>query len=106
MEVMRPVKLRFTAEAREHIAAIYSYIRDRNPVAATQVVARIRLAAEQLAEFPRLGHVGRVSGTHEWSYVAYPTLSSIKPTRPILTRCWYSAYFMRPKTENENDAET
>ena len=47
---MRPVKLRFTAEAREHIAAIYSYIQDRNPVAATQVVARIRLAAEQLAD--------------------------------------------------------
>jgi len=63
---MRTVKLRFTAEAREHIAAIYSYIRDRNPVAATQVVARIRGAAEQLAEFPRMGHVGRVPGTHEW----------------------------------------
>ena len=63
---MRPVKLRFTAEAREHVAAIYSYIRDRNPVAATQVVARIRLAAEQLTEFPRMGHVGRVRDTHEW----------------------------------------
>lgn len=63
---MRPVRLRFTAEAREHIAAIYGYIRDRNPVAATQVVARIRFAAEQLAEFPRMGHIGRVPGTYEW----------------------------------------
>jgi plasmid stabilization system protein ParE len=63
---MRPVKLRFTAEAREHIAAIYSYIRDRNPAAATQVIARIRLAAERLTEFPRMGHLGRVPGTHEW----------------------------------------
>ncbi len=63
---MRPVRLRFTAEAREHIAAIYSYIRDRNPAAATQVVGRIRLAAERLAEFPRMGHAGRVAGTHEW----------------------------------------
>jgi toxin ParE1/3/4 len=63
---MRPVRLRYTAQAREHIAAIYSYIRDRNPVAATQVVARIRLAAERLAEFPRVGHAGRVAGTHEW----------------------------------------
>ena len=51
---MRPVKLRFTAEAREHIAAIYSYIQGRNSIAATQVVGRIRLAAEQLAEFPRM----------------------------------------------------
>jgi toxin ParE1/3/4 len=63
---MRPLKLRFTAEAREHIATVYSYIRDRNPVAATQVAARIRLAAEQLAEFPRMGHIGLVPGTHEW----------------------------------------
>ena len=63
---MRSVRLRFTAEARQHIAAIFSYIGDRNPVAATQVVARIRAAAEQLAEFPRMGHVGRVPGTHEW----------------------------------------
>ena len=61
---MRPVKLRFAAEARKHIAAIYSYIKDRNPAAATQVAARIRLAASQLAEFPRMGHVGRVPGTH------------------------------------------
>jgi len=63
---MRPVKLRFTTEAREHIAAIYSYIQDRNPAAATQVVARIRFAAEQLTEFPRMGHAGRVPGTQEW----------------------------------------
>lgn len=63
---MRPVRLRFTAEARAHIAAIHGYISDRNPIAATQVVVRIRLAAERLTEFPRMGHAGRVPGTHEW----------------------------------------
>jgi toxin ParE1/3/4 len=63
---MRPVRLRYTAEARDHIAGIYNYIRERNPIAATHVVARIRLAAERLAEFPRIGHAGRVTGTHEW----------------------------------------
>ncbi len=63
---MRPVRLRYTAQARQHIAAIFGYIRDRNPVTATQVVARIRQAAERLAEFPRMGHAGRVAGTHEW----------------------------------------
>src|SRR5688572_3804863 len=76
---MRPVKLRFTAEAREHIAAIYSYIRDRNPVAATQVVARIRVAAEQLAEFPRMGHIGRVPGTHEWVVRGLPYIIVYQP---------------------------
>ena len=60
------MRLRYTAQAREHIAAIYSYIRDRNPVAATQVVARIRLAAERLTEFPRMGQAGRVGDTYEW----------------------------------------
>ena len=63
---MRPVRLLYTTQARQHIAAIFSYIADRNPVAATQVVARIRQAAERLAEFPRMGHAGRVAGTHEW----------------------------------------
>jgi toxin ParE1/3/4 len=63
---MRLVRLRYTAQAREHIASIYGYIRVRNPVAATQVVARIRHAAERLTEFPRMGHAGRVAGTHEW----------------------------------------
>jgi toxin ParE1/3/4 len=63
---MRPVRLRFTTEARGHIAAIYSYIRDRSPAAATQVAARIRLATERLAEFPRMGHAGRVAGTYQW----------------------------------------
>ena len=60
------MRLRFTTEAREHIAAIYNYIRDRSPAAATQVAARIRLATERLAEFPRMGHAGRVAGTYEW----------------------------------------
>jgi plasmid stabilization system protein ParE len=50
---MRPVRLRYTAQARQHIASIYGYIRDRNPTAARQVVARIRLAAERSTEFPR-----------------------------------------------------
>jgi len=63
---MRPVRLRFSEEARDHISAIHSYIKDRNSAAATQVAARIRSAASQLAEFPRMGHAGRVPGTHEW----------------------------------------
>jgi toxin ParE1/3/4 len=63
---MRPVRLRYTDQAREHIAAIHQYISERNPSAATQIVARIRLAAERLTEFPRMGHAGRVPGTQEW----------------------------------------
>lgn len=79
MEVVRPVKVRFTTEAREHISAIYNYIRDRNPAAATQVVARIRMAAEQLAEFPRMGRVGRVPDTHEWVVRGLPYIVVYQP---------------------------
>jgi len=60
------MRLRFSAEARGHIAAIHNYVSQRNTVAAAKVVGRIRSAAERLAEFPRIGHVGRVPGTHEW----------------------------------------
>jgi toxin ParE1/3/4 len=60
------MRLRYTAEAREHIAAIFSYVHDRSPAAATHVAARVRLAAERLTDFPRMGRTGRVPGTHEW----------------------------------------
>jgi toxin ParE1/3/4 len=60
------MRLRFTAEAREHIAGIYSYVSDRIPAAATQVAARIRVAAERLTEFPKMGRAGIVAGSHEW----------------------------------------
>jgi toxin ParE1/3/4 len=60
------MRLRFTAQAREQIAGIYDYIHERSPAAATQVVARIRLAATRLTEFPRMGRTGSVAGTHEW----------------------------------------
>ncbi len=60
------MRLRYTAEARGHVAAIFNYLNDRNATAATQVAARIRLAAECLAEFPRIGYEGLVPGTYEW----------------------------------------
>jgi toxin ParE1/3/4 len=66
------MRLRYTAQARGHVASIFSYINERNPVAATQVVARIRLAAERLTQFPRMGRGGVVPGTHEWVVSGLP----------------------------------
>jgi toxin ParE1/3/4 len=73
------VRLRYTAQAREHIAAIFGYIRDRNRVAATEVVARIRQAAVRLTEFPRVGHAGRVVGTYEWVVRGLPYIIVYQP---------------------------
>lgn len=87
------MRLRFTTQAREHIAGIYSYIRDRNPVAATQVVARIRLAAERLTEFPRMGHGGRVPGTQEWVVrgLPYIIVYQIDPDEVLILGVFHAA---------------
>lgn len=60
------MRLRYSAQARAHIANLHGYIHDRSPVAAREVVARIRQAAERLCEFPRMGRAGSVAGTQEW----------------------------------------
>src|SRR5689334_12704806 len=69
---MRPMKVRYTIDALLHILAIHSYISERNPVAATRVVARIRSAAGRLGEAPRIGHAGALAGTREWTVVGLP----------------------------------
>jgi plasmid stabilization system protein ParE len=66
------MKVRYTIDSLLHIAAIHSYINERNPVAATRVVARIRSAAERLGENPRIGHAGAATGTREWVVVGLP----------------------------------
>jgi plasmid stabilization system protein ParE len=66
------MKVRYTIDALLHIASIHTYINERNPIAAVRVVARIRAAAEQLGEFPRIGHAGAATGTREWVVKGLP----------------------------------
>jgi toxin ParE1/3/4 len=66
------MKVRYTLEAIGHIDAIHAYIEARNPEAARRVITRIRAAAEQLGEFPHIGHLGLVAGTHEWVVKGLP----------------------------------
>jgi toxin ParE1/3/4 len=76
------MRLHYSAQAREHIAGIYRHINERSPVAATQVVARIRQAAEYLGKFPRIGRAGRVAGTHEWVVRGLPYIIVYQPGMP------------------------
>jgi toxin ParE1/3/4 len=69
---VRTLKVRYTIDALLHIGAIHSYIEERNPVAATRVIARVRTAAEQLGEHPRIGHAGALPGTLEWVVTGLP----------------------------------
>jgi plasmid stabilization system protein ParE len=66
------MKVRFSLDAQAHIAAIHSYINERNPIAASRVVIRIRAATARLGEFPRLGHEGLTPGTREWVVTGLP----------------------------------
>jgi plasmid stabilization system protein ParE len=59
------MKVRFTLEALVHIAGIRFYIEGRSKPAATHIVERIFAEADRLGEFPQMGRVGIVPGTHE-----------------------------------------
>lgn len=60
------MRLRYTVHALGHIKAIHDYIVERNPAAAAQVIGRIRIAADRLRAFPRIGRAGAAAGTYEW----------------------------------------
>jgi plasmid stabilization system protein ParE len=66
------MKVRYTIDALFHIAAIHSYINERNPIAAVRVVARIRAAAERLGNHPHIGHPGAAPETREWVVTGLP----------------------------------
>ena len=72
MEEIGTMKVWYRRRALTDIEGIYRYIAERNPHAASEVVARIRAGADRLGSWPRIGHGGRVPGTYEWSVVGLP----------------------------------
>ena len=56
------MKLRFTRQATDDIAAIAGYIRERNPVAAVRVRAAIYASLQNLILFPRAGRLQKNQG--------------------------------------------
>jgi plasmid stabilization system protein ParE len=66
------MRVRYAPEARAHLAAIFAYVAEQNPIAAVRVIGRIRAAADRLGDFPRMGHTGRVPGTFEWAVTGLP----------------------------------
>jgi toxin ParE1/3/4 len=66
------MRVRYRLRAPLDIENIYHYIEKRNPRAATDVVARVRFAAERLGNLPYMGHIGRAHGTFEWAVVGLP----------------------------------
>ena len=72
MAALRPLDLCVTERAHAHLEGIYEYISERNPVAARQVMHRIRKATEMLCYFPEAGRSGRSPGTREWVVTGLP----------------------------------
>src|SRR5213078_739552 len=69
---MRSVNLRYSRRARRQLNNIHSYIQERDPAAATRVIARIRRSVDLLLDFPKLGPHGVVTGTREVVVVGLP----------------------------------
>ncbi len=80
------MRLRYTAEARGHLAEIFNYLNDRNPIAATQVVARIRMAAERLANFRASATPVACRARLNGSYAGYRISSSTISTLAMKTK--------------------
>ena len=66
------MRVRYRRRTLSDIEGIRQYIEGRNPRAATEVIARIRIAAERLGSWPYIGHGGRVPGTYEWVVAGLP----------------------------------
>jgi toxin ParE1/3/4 len=66
------MRVRYRRRAQLDIENIHEYIDRRNARAATEVVARIRYAANRLGALPYMGHVGHARGTYEWVVVGLP----------------------------------
>ena len=68
------MKLRFTPQAAQDLAAIADYIRERNPVAAQQVRAAILHSLQNLILFPQVGRAQTVKGVRQLITRRYPYL--------------------------------
>lgn len=65
------MKLRFTPQATEELAAIADYLRERHPVAAKHVCADILNAICNLSLFPELGRIQETENVRKLVTPAY-----------------------------------
>lgn len=66
------MRLVFAEPAERDLDSIIDYIALDNPAAAEKVFHAIRAAAERLADFPDMGHAGRLPDTRELPLAGSP----------------------------------
>ncbi|MCM1323385.1 MAG: type II toxin-antitoxin system RelE/ParE family toxin [Acetobacter sp.] len=60
------LNIKYTKLAIQDLNDSYDYIFKDNPIAARNVIEKVELTVSKLAEFPHMGHLGRVDGTFEF----------------------------------------
>ncbi|WP_409233783.1 type II toxin-antitoxin system RelE/ParE family toxin [Novosphingobium sp. MMS21-SN21R] len=68
------MRLVFADPAARDLGDIIDYIALDNPQAAEDVYRALVTSANQLCDFPEIGHPGRLPGTREWRVVSLPYL--------------------------------
>ena len=59
------MRVAWTAEAEQDRINVWEYIAGEDPLAAVRMDMLFSEAAARLADFPELGHTGRIPGTRE-----------------------------------------
>jgi toxin ParE1/3/4 len=68
------VQIRWLRKALRSLEQAHDFLARENPEAAIQLVLKIRVATEKLANFPTMGRPGRVEGTKELVILGSPYL--------------------------------
>jgi plasmid stabilization system protein ParE len=66
------MRVRYTPQARNDLAAIYRYLDQRSPAGAQSVKATIERRIRLLEEFPFIAPLTEEAGVYELSIVRYP----------------------------------
>lgn len=79
------MRLVFAEPAARDLNDIIEYIALDNPPAAERVFRAIVASAERLADFPEIGHVGRLPDTREFSITGLPYIVVYQIDRDTVT---------------------
>lgn len=94
------MKVSWTAAAAQDRADICAHIAKESPQAAIRVDTVFDQAAARLAQFPRLGRLGRVSGTRELiPHRSYRLVYEIYGETVVILRVLHTARLWPPSTE-------
>ena len=79
------MRVTFAAAAAHDLDAIIDYIALDNPIAAEKVFRAIVDVTQQLADFPEMGHAGRMPDTRELAVAGLPYLIVYQVARDVVT---------------------